>query len=67
MRAREIIKKPGVNDLKTYLVKLRLPGAGTTVHMDTTVQARTPEMARRMIRNQYGTRSVLVGQPRLLK
>jgi len=35
--------------------------------MDTTVQARTPEMARRMIRNQYGSHSVLVGQPRLLK
>jgi len=31
------------------------------------VQARTPEMARRMIRAQYGDRAVLVSQPRLIK
>jgi hypothetical protein len=41
-----------------------LPQQGYTQHMDTTVQARTPEQARRIIRGQYGDRTVLVGQPR---
>jgi hypothetical protein len=59
MKARDIIRP-----LQTYVVKLRLPRMGHSVMMDTTVQARTPEMARRMVRAQYGSRSVLVGQPR---
>jgi len=46
------------------VVRLRLPQQGYTTIMDTTVQARTPEMARRVVRAQYGSRSVLVGQPR---
>ena len=59
MRARDL-KRP----LETFVVRLRLPQQGYNTMMDTTVQARTPEMARRMIRAQYGSRSVLVGQPR---
>ena len=59
MRARDL-KRP----LVTYLVRLRLPQGGYSIMMDTTVQARTAEMARRMVRAQYGARSVLVGQPR---
>lgn len=53
--------------LKTYIVKLRLPQAGYTQHMDTTIQARNPEQARRMVRAQYGSRTVIVGQPRELR
>jgi len=59
MRARDL-RRP----LDTYVVRLRLPQQGYTTIMDTTVQARTPEMARRVVRAQYGSRSVLVGQPR---
>jgi hypothetical protein len=63
MRAADLVK-----NLNTYLVRIRLPQvAGNKIHMDTTVQARTPEMARRMIRAQYGDRAVLVSQPRLIK
>lgn len=61
MRAREI-----TTGLNTYQVRLRLPQAGYTQHMDTTVQARTPEQARRIVRALYGGRTALVGQPRLL-
>jgi hypothetical protein len=61
MRATEILR------LKTYAVKLRLPQQGYTNIIDTTVQARNPEMARRILRQQYGDRSVVVGQPRLIK
>ena len=59
MRARDL-RRP----LDTYVVRLRLPQQGYTTIMDTTVQARTPEMARRVVRAQYGSRSVMVGQPR---
>jgi hypothetical protein len=50
--------------LITYLVRLRLHQGGYHTMMDTTVQARTAEMARRMVRAQYGSQSILVGQPR---
>ena len=49
--------------LKTYRVRLRLKQKGYDQQMDTTVVARNPEQARRLIRSQYG-QSVLVGQPR---
>ena len=63
MRASEFILKK----LKTYAVKVKLPQLGYTNIVDTTVQARNQEMARRLIRAQYGNRVVLIGQPRLLK
>ena len=62
MRAQDIT----VRTMKTYIVRLRLPQRGYTQHMNTTVQARTAEMARRLIRAQYGSRDVIVGQPRQL-
>ena len=63
MRAADLVK-----NLDTYVVRIRLPqSGGHKVMMDTTVQARTPEMARRMIRAQYGDGTVLVSQPRLIK
>jgi hypothetical protein len=58
MRARDLIR-----NMNTYAVKIRLPQTGYTTIMNTTVQARTPEMARRMIRSLYGSRTALVTQP----
>jgi len=65
MRANEIIRKK--NSLKTYSAKVRLKQPGYTNIVDTTVMARNPEMARRLIRQQYGGRSMLVNQPREIK
>ena len=58
-------RRPG---LKTYQVRLQLrqPG-GYVQQMNTTVMARNPEMARRMIRAQYDNRNVIVGQPKELR
>ena len=54
--------------LKTYVVKIRIPSpSGNKTPVDTTVQARNPEMARRILRHQYGDSNVVIGQPRLLK
>lgn len=63
MRAAEItIKK-----LKTYAVKLKLKQTGYNNIVDTTVMARNPEMARRLLRQQYGDKHVVVGQPKELR
>lgn len=61
MRANELIKRA----LKTFLVRVKLPQVGGySRQMDTTVQARNHEMARRIVRAQYGNRAVIVGNPR---
>lgn len=52
--------------LKTYVIRLKLKQTGYTQHMDTTVVARNPEQARRIVRQQYNNTSVIVGQPREL-
>ena len=62
MRAQDLSRQ-----LKTFAVRIRLPQKGYTVQMDTVVQARNPEMARRMIANLYGGKTVLVHAPRLIK
>lgn len=64
MRYQEIIKKA---KLKTYVAKVKLKQTGYTNIVDVTVQARNPEMARRLLQQQYNNRNVLVGQPRELK
>ena len=53
--------------LKTYQLKVKLKQLGYINIIDTTVQARTPEMARRIIRAQYNDTNVIVGQPREIK
>lgn len=55
------------NKLKTYSAKIRLKQTGYENIIDTTIQARTPEMARRMLRQLYGGASNLIGQPKLIK
>lgn len=66
----------GINDrvseakgtaLRTYAVKLNLRNTSYKNIIDTTIQARTPEMARRLLRNMYGERNVIVGQPKEIK
>jgi hypothetical protein len=63
MRAKELQRR----GLKTYAAKIKLGQTGYVSIIDTTVQARTPEMARRLLRQLYGDRHVIVGQPRELK
>ena len=53
--------------LKTYAAKVQLRQPGYKNIIDTTVQARNPEMARRLLRQQYGSRNVIVGQPREIR
>ena len=53
--------------LRNYAVKVQLKQPGYKNIIDTTVVARNPEMARRLVRQQYGDRNVMVGQPRELK
>lgn len=66
MRAKDIL--PPSQRLKTYAVKLKIKQvSGITNQIDTTVMARNPEMARRMIRSLYGNTHIIVGQPRELK
>ena len=62
MRAQDLYRH-----LNTYIIKIRLKQKSHSVMMDTTVQARDPEMARRMILNLYGPTASLVGQPRPIK
>ncbi len=65
MRAQDFLSHTA--RMKTYMVRLRLKQRGYTQQMDTTVMARNPEQARRIIRQQYGDANVLVGQPRELQ
>ena len=64
MRAQDFLSHTA--RMKTYMVRLRLKQKGYTQQMDTTVMARNPEQARRIIRQQYNDRNVIVGQPREL-
>jgi len=64
MRANEFLS---TRQLKTYVAKIRIKQQGYTNIIDTTVMARTPEMARRLLRQQYGGNSVLVNTPKAIK
>ena len=55
-----------VRDLRTWAIRIRLPRTGHTVIQDTTVQARTAEQARRLVRQLYGPDVRIMGQPRRL-
>lgn len=66
MRAREITKK--TNRAKQYLVKIKLTtGPGKVNIVDTIVYATTPQWARKIVRAQYNTQGVIIGQPREIK
>jgi hypothetical protein len=66
MQAREFIRQQD-RPLKSWQVKVKLRHAGYTNIVDTTVQARTAEMARRILRAQYNNSHVQIGQPRELR
>jgi len=66
MRANDFVRLSD-RPLKTYAVKIKLKQLGYTNIVDTQVQARTPEMARRILRTQYNNPNVVVGQPKELK
>ena len=53
--------------MKTYLVRLKLKSIGYTQILDTTIQAVNPQMARKIIANQYDSTHVMIGQPREIK
>jgi len=53
--------------LKTFAVRLQLKQQGYSQQVDTTVQARTANQARQIIRAQYNNHNVVVGQPREIK
>jgi hypothetical protein len=53
--------------LKTYLVKLKLRQPGYTQIINTTLQARNPDQARKILRAQYNKNDIIVGNPRELK
>jgi hypothetical protein len=62
MRAQDFI-----TGLKTFGVRLQLKQQGYTQQFDTTVQARTANQARSILRAQYNNKNVLVGQPHEIK
>lgn len=66
MRAKDFIKFPG-GGLKNFAVRLRLKQQGYVQQIDTTIQARTANQARQIIRAQYNNNNVLVGQPKEIK
>jgi hypothetical protein len=66
MRATDFVRL-SERPLNTYAVKIKLKQQGYTNIVDTQVQARTPEMARKILRTQYNNPNVVVGQPRLLR
>lgn len=66
MRLDEIASRKKKLPLRTYAAKVKLRQSGYTNMVDTTVQARSPEMARRLLRKQFGGRQAVVGQPREL-
>lgn len=65
MRINEIAQP--TRKLKTYAVKLKLKSIGYTQILDTTVMAVNPQMARKIIANQYNSTHVMIGQPREIK
>ena len=66
MRAQDFVPL-SQRSLKTFVVKIKLRQRGYTNVVDTQVQARTAEMARRILRAQYNNPNVIIGQPRELR
>ena len=66
MRAREIIPH-WQRGLNTYRMRLSLDQGTGRMQMWTTVQARNPDQARRIVRAQYGNSRVTIGNPRLMR
>ena len=66
MRAREFTDR-AANQLRTYLVRLRLRQKGYSQYVNTMIQARNPDQARKILRAQYDSRNVVIGSPKELR
>jgi hypothetical protein len=54
MRSREILPK-----FRVFQAKVRVRQPGYTTLVDTTIAAKNAEMARRLLKQQYGTTSLI--------
>ena len=66
-KIKDVVDEAKGQALRTYAIKVQLKNTSYKNIIATTILARTAEMARRLIRQQYGDRNVIVGQPRELK
>ena len=67
MRLHEIAQ-PKKSKLKTYAIRIRIPGLSGAVYItDTTVMAVNPQMARKIVQVQYKVPHIMMGQPREIK
>ena len=67
MRLHEIAQ-PKKSKLKTYAIRIRIPGLSGAVYItDTTVMAVNPQMARKIVQVQYNVPHIMMGQPREIK
>jgi hypothetical protein len=62
------IAQPKKSKVKSYSVKIKIPGLGGYVNItDTIVMAINPQMARKIVQAQYNVPHVIIGQPREVK
>jgi hypothetical protein len=62
------IAQPKKSKVKSYAVKVRIPGLGGYVNIiDTIVMAVNPQMARKLVQVQYNVPHAMIGQPREVK
>ena len=62
------IAQPKKNRLKTYEIRIRVPGlSGTSTNTKTIVVALNPQMARKVVQAQYNVPNIMIGQPREIK
>jgi len=62
------IAQPKKSKLKTYEIRIRVPGlSGSNTNTKTVVVALNPQMARKVVQAQYNVPSIMIGQPREIK
>lgn len=67
MRLAEIAQ-PKKSKLKTYEIRIRVPGlSGTSTNTKTIVVALNPQMARKVVQAQYNVPNIMIGQPKEIK
>lgn len=67
MRLKEIAQ-PKKSKLKTYEIRIRVPGlSGTSTNTKTIVVALNPQMARKVVQAQYNVPNIMIGQPKEIK
>ena len=62
------IAQPKKSKLKTYEIRIKIPGTnGTSTNTRTTVMALNPQMARKIVQVHYNIRNIIIGQPKEIK